>query len=215
MTLLESFECGPAATNCYLLTNGNSALLIDAPKGCLEPVMETLRGKGLALTDILLTHTHWDHTADCEPLRRLTEARVVVHQADRYRLVDPMGHTIWPLPFEILPVLDVEEITGESGTVQVFGGQAHIRFIHTPGHTEGGVCFIVELEGAAYVGDTLFASSVGRVDLPGGDADTLVSSIRDRLFTLPGTTVIYPGHGPASTIDRERKHNPFVGDAVT
>lgn len=207
------FECGPVATNCYLVGDEGSqtAFLIDAPHGAFEPVMRVLDEMSWTLTDLLLTHTHWDHTADCARLLRQTGARVVVHEADLYRLTDPMAHTIWPLPFVIDPVLDAVTIGNEITSLSVGSGKT-LEVLHTPGHTEGGICFVEPLAGRVFVGDTLFDGSVGRTDLPGGDMDVLIHSIRTQLFALPDEMVAWPGHGPETSIGQERRTNPFAAE---
>jgi glyoxylase-like metal-dependent hydrolase (beta-lactamase superfamily II) len=209
------FECGPVATNCYLVGDeaSRTAFLIDAPHGAFEPVMRVLGEKSWTLTDLLLTHTHWDHTADCARLRRETGARVMVHEADLYRLTDPMAHTIWPLPFEIEAVHTAMKIGNDVASLSV-GSGAVLDVLHTPGHTEGGICFIDKRNLRAFVGDTLFNGSVGRTDLPGGDIDKLVRSIRTQLFPLPDEMVAWPGHGPETTIGHERRTNPFAAESL-
>lgn len=209
------FECGPVATNCYLVGNPTSkmAYLIDAPYGAFEPVMSTLDREGWTLSDILLTHTHWDHTADCAKLQRATQARVVVHEADLYRLTDPMAHTLWPLPFEIEPVHNATLLTNADRMVVLADG-TRFEVLHTPGHTEGGVCFVDQQNDRVFVGDTIFNGSVGRTDLPGGDMETLITSIRTHLFPLPSTMVAWPGHGPETTIGHEKVSNPFAAEGV-
>ncbi|MBM4179168.1 MAG: MBL fold metallo-hydrolase [Ignavibacteria bacterium] len=213
MYSILAFECGPVATNCYLVgdTDAKLAFLVDAPKESLSIVLDTLASRGWKLTEILLTHTHWDHTADCHELQLATGARVVVHAEDVYRLTDPMKHTIWPLPFTIQAVTDFETISGTEGHLHVLGEAGKIKWVHTPGHTEGGVCFIDELHSVVYAGDTLFAGSIGRTDLPGGDMKTLCDSIHQVLFCLPDPTTVFPGHGPITTIGDEKISNPFVG----
>lgn len=208
-----TFECGPVATNCYLVGDDVSGLafLVDAPKDSLRCVTEALTERGWKLSDILLTHTHWDHTADCLELQRTSDARVVVHVADVYRLTDPMAHTIWPLPFTIPAVQTFETIEGLSGMLTILAGTATIAWVHTPGHTEGGICFLDTTNELAYVGDTLFAGSIGRTDLPGGNMEELCQSIKEQLFCFADTYTIFPGHGPTSTIGAERLMNPFVG----
>lgn len=213
MNNILSFECGPVATNCYLVGDEvtKRAFLVDAPKDCALLVLDALANRGWKLTEILLTHTHWDHTADCHEIQSATGAKVVVHQADVYRLTEPMSHTIWPLPFVIPAVNEFETMSGISGVLDVLGGTESINWIHTPGHTEGGVCFVDEPRHVVYAGDTLFAGSIGRTDLPGGDMTTLCNSIHDALFCLPDQTTVFPGHGPTTTIGVEKKTNPFVG----
>lgn len=209
------FECGPVATNCYLIGDDatKTAYLIDAPQGAFEPVVQTLRDNGWKLTDLLLTHTHWDHTADCARLQRETGARVTVHEADLYRLTDPMAHTIWPLPFEIEAVHNAVTIGNNVSSLSV-GSGAVLDVLHTPGHTEGGICFVDSASGRAFVGDTLFTGSVGRTDLPGGDMNILIHSIRTQLFPLPHDMVAWPGHGPETTIGHERRTNPFAAQSL-
>ncbi|HLP28409.1 MAG TPA: MBL fold metallo-hydrolase [Candidatus Didemnitutus sp.] len=213
MPIVHAFECGPVATMCYLVCNPAlaHAYVVDAPFGCTQPVLEEAERQGCTVTDILLTHTHWDHTADCSALAAATGARVVVHAADHFRLIDPMAHTIWPLPFTITPVLNAFSLDGVHGVLELGGGQAPLRFIHTPGHTEGGICFVDDASRYVFAGDTLFQGSVGRVDLPGGDAATLLEAIRTRLFALPDDMIVFPGHGPTTTIGDERRANPYVG----
>lgn len=189
-----------------------TAYVVDAPFQSAATVLSEAQRLGVRITDIFLTHTHWDHTADCAELQRATGARVVVHEADRYRLVDPMNHTIWPLPFTIDPVDDVDCITNATSVVTPTGGSGSLRVLHTPGHTEGGVCFVDDATQRVFAGDTLFAGSIGRVDLPGGDEETLLRSIREVLFQLEDAYTVFPGHGPTTTIGQERRANPFVGE---
>ena len=209
-TLLYSLCSGPVATNVYLLLHPEtrSAVCIDAPADCLGWVQEHLDQHHCRLTHLLLTHTHWDHTADAARIVGATGAKVYVHPADAYRLVNPMKHTIWPLPFEIEPVMVDYELA--DGDILELKG-ATFEVLHTPGHTEGGVCFVDHANRRVFAGDTLFAGSIGRADLPGGDMELLLKSIHERLLTLPGDYVVLPGHGPTTTINEERASNPFVG----
>ncbi|MCX6139607.1 MAG: MBL fold metallo-hydrolase [Candidatus Kapabacteria bacterium] len=214
MPTVHAFECGPVATMCYLVCDAHSrtAYVVDAPYGCRDLVLREVLRSGCTLSHVLLTHTHWDHTADCADLSTTTGAKVVVHEADNYRLLDPMGHSLWPLPFDIDPVPNAALLHGDSGSVSLGEGRAPLQFIHTPGHTEGGVCFIDVASKRVFVGDTLFNGSVGRTDLPGGDAEQLFSKIRDLLFALDDDYEVFPGHGPTTTIGAERRTNPFVGE---
>jgi glyoxylase-like metal-dependent hydrolase (beta-lactamase superfamily II) len=213
MNTIVTFECGPLATNCYLVGDDSSklAFVVDAPKDSYALVLSALAERGWTLTDILLTHTHWDHTADCHELQVSTAARVVVHIDDVYRLTDPMTHTIWPPSFSIPAVHEFEAINGSSGSLSILHNTATIDWVHTPGHTEGSICLLDRPRQVAYVGDTLFAGSIGRADLPGGDMETLCTSIKQELFCLPDEVIVYPGHGPVTTIGDEKQFNPFVG----
>lgn len=214
MHQLFAFECGPVATFTYLLcdTTAGTAVVIDVPNGSAQTLLDTAAAHHCAITDVVLTHTHWDHTADAPALLEQTRARLWVHPADVHRLTDPMAHTVWPLPFTIAPM--TPDVLLEHGAVIQPAGLI-LRVLHTPGHTEGGVCLVDEAHGRVFVGDTLFAGSVGRVDLPGGDEDQLIESIRTHLFALSDDLVAWPGHGPSTTIGRERRSNPFVGEGAT
>lgn len=221
--MIFSFVSGPVATNCYLSVDreNRTAFLVDAPMGCLQPIMEKIKSEKIDLTDIFLTHTHWDHIVDCAPLQRATSAAVWVHPNDAYRLLDPMRHTVWPLPFVIEPIpifqlleFDISPEPKISLSTTPDGVQSTVRALFTPGHTEGGVCYVDDVERCVFAGDTLFFGSVGRTDLPGGDMATLIESIKNELFALPRDYVVYPGHGPSTSIEHERSSNPFVSDII-
>ena len=199
MFSVDAFECGPVATMTYLVSNPRTkqAFVVDTPPDSMDALLGAAHERGSTITDILLTHTHWDHTADCAPLVQRTGAKVWVHAQDAYRLLDPMRHTIWPLPFTIDRVIADHLLEG--GERLTIAG-LDLEVVHTPGHTEGGICFIDRLHKRVFVGDTLFRGSVGRTDLPGGDMEILVRSIRDQLYTLPDETRVICGHGPDSTI---------------
>jgi hydroxyacylglutathione hydrolase len=203
-------EAGPVATVGYMVmdTAVKKAAVIDVPYGSAETFLEIAQEYGVIIEKLWLTHSHWDHTADAPVLQKLTGATLTIHPDDEYRLAEPMKHTIWPLPFVIEGMIasdyfhDGQQVTLGAWTFDV---------VHTPGHTEGGICLIDRERGVAFVGDTLFAGSVGRTDLPGGDMNTLLRSIHERLMILEDSTQIFPGHGAPSTIGTERENNPFIG----
>ena len=122
-------------------------------------------------------------------------------------LLDQAAHTVWPLPFTLHNVKPTGLL--KHGDLLICGDWT-CEVIHTPGHTEGGVCFIDHEHSCAFVGDTLFSGSIGRTDLPGGDTDTLLNSIKECLMTLPDDFVVFPGHGPLTTIGDEKLNNPFL-----
>ena len=203
-------EAGPVATNAYVIHEpaNDAALIVDAPMDSIDDIAEILRVAELKPKALILTHTHWDHTADAARMKqRWPDLVVYVHAADEYRLTDPMAHTVWPLPFTLQP-LSADKYLADGDVVNV--GGMEFRVAHTPGHTEGGVCLYFPSSGNVFVGDSLFAGSVGRTDLPGGDWDTLLSSIQNQLLTLPDETRVYPGHGFATSIGDERVSNPFL-----
>lgn len=207
---IHGFECGLVATNSYLIIDEatRTAAIIDLPNDSLPTLLAACARERVKPSSLLLTHSHWDHTADLEhALREWPGLPVLIHRDDAYRLADPMAHTVWPLPFTMQPV----EPTGwlEHGD-EIVLGETRLRILHTPGHTEGSVTFYSELDEAAIVGDTLFAGSVGRTDLPGGSWPVLERSIHEQLLGLPDDTAVYPGHGPVTSIGDERRSNPFL-----
>ncbi|MDA3843501.1 MAG: MBL fold metallo-hydrolase [Candidatus Kapabacteria bacterium] len=202
-------ESGPVATYGYLLIDSKSqkAIMIDVPMDCTDAVISVLEQNSAELETILLTHTHWDHMVDCAALQKDTGAEVYVHPDDNYRLSDPLSHSIVKLPFPIEPVVPQKYL--EHGDA-IACGSIIMEVRHTPGHSEGGCCFIEATNNVVFSGDTLFAGSIGRTDLPGGDLDLLLNSINDQLMTLPDTMKVFCGHGPVTTIAEERANNPFL-----
>ncbi len=209
--LIDVFECGPVATNAYLVHNEGSqtGLIIDAPMDSVEVIGDAADRKGIIPKALILTHTHWDHTADAAGMkRRWPELLIYVHPSDEYRLIEPMKHTVWALPFTLEQVqADLHLRDGDRFDLDGIS----LDVLFTPGHTEGGISLLDPVNNILFVGDTLFAGSVGRTDLPGGDWETLLDSIRRRLLSLPDQTMVYPGHGPKTTIAEERISNPFLG----
>ncbi len=206
---LHTFTTGLVATNCYLLLNPENAtaILIDAPPESADPVLSVLQQHRCSLEAILLTHTHWDHIADLHIFKKRTGAPIYVHPADEYRLIDPAAHSIFPLPVDIPPT-PADNYVDHQQQLQLAGTDCTVK--HTPGHTEGSVCFYFPHLQFLFSGDTLFAGSIGRTDLPGGNMEQLINSIRKELLTLDDDVVVYPGHGPSTTIGEERHYNPFL-----
>ncbi len=209
MVTVRGLECGPVATNAWVACNSSIhlAFCVDVPPNSHDAILQVLEEQKCRLTDILLTHTHWDHVADCAALARTTGAPVTVHALDAYRLIEPDRHTVWPLPFHIESVIPSVVLSNET---EISAAGIRLKVLHTPGHTEGGVCFVDEVSTRVFVGDTLFAGSVGRTDLPGGNMEQLLESIQSKLLTLPGEMTVFPGHGPTTTIETERTSNPFL-----
>lgn len=204
--LFKGFPVGPMGANCYLLgcPETQEGVIID-PGGEAEKIKSRVEEMGLKVVYIVLTHGHIDHIMAVDEVRRATGARVAIHADDASMLVDPslnlsafMGRRLSFTPADVLL---------RDGDVLPFGKQK-LEVIHTPGHTPGGICLYTP--GYLFTGDTLFAGSIGRTDFPGGDFDTLINSIRNRLFTLPEDTSVYPGHMNYTTIGYERDHNPFL-----
>lgn len=207
--IIRKFVVGRLQTNCYLLVcpETRQAIVID-PGFADETEVQTILGEAekydADIKYIVNTHWHPDHTSGDEWLKRETGALVLIHKDDA-----PMLIAIREV--ETLFGIQVKPITPDAtltdGSTLAFG-KTGLRVMHTPGHTEGSISLLNQL--AIFTGDTLFAGSVGRTDLPGGSFDKLMGSIWRRLMILPGETKIYPGHGPSSTIAREKKTNPFL-----
>ncbi|MEP6638360.1 MAG: MBL fold metallo-hydrolase [Chloroflexota bacterium] len=198
---------GPIATNVHLLADPRSreAIAIDTAIPSLDWIAEELAARDWTLKLIVSTHGHWDHIGDNAAVAAHTRAKIAVHPLDRGRLVDPQPlFAPFPIPPSV-PAVDLAE-----GDVIRFG-EIRLRVLHTPGHTEGSVCLLAEDDGILYSGDTLFAGGWGRVDLPGGDADAMVASLA-RLTSLEDHLGVLTGHGPATTIGRERAWLELVRD---
>ncbi len=202
-------EAGPVATIGYLVNDeiNHKAVVIDVPLESAEIFDKLIKEKETTLEAILLTHTHWDHSAEAPLLHRLTGAEVYVGQADEFRLIEPDKHSILQLGFELEPYRDAKFL--EQGGHFKFG-DIDLEVVHTPGHTEGGLCFVDHKNKIIFSGDTLFHGSVGRVDLPGGSGEILMNSITNKLMSLDDGYKVYCGHGPKTSIGFERKHNPFI-----
>lgn len=194
---------GMLQVNCYVIWNKatRETLIID-PGADAEAIASIITKHDLEPAGILLTHGHVDHIGAIPDLVECWAIPVYVHPGDRPlyespdNAVPPWLPAVKDLPE---PVDTVPAVTGLDFTV-----------IHTPGHTPGGVCYYAAGAATLFAGDTLFQRSVGRTDLPGGDADTLTGSIREHLLQLPPDVTVYPGHGPPTTIGEELRHNPFL-----
>lgn len=206
---VEVFPLGPFETNCYLVyAGGESRGAVTVVDASFEPgeMVSRLRELGRPVSAIVLTHAHVDHIAGVnEVLRSFPEARVLVHEAEREWLGDPELNLGVPIGVRVT-ARGPDGVLREGDEVEM--GGLRWRVLHTPGHSPGGITLYSP--GVAFVGDALFAGSVGRTDFPGSDMGVLTRSIREKLYVLPEETVVYPGHGPATTIGRERATNPFV-----
>jgi glyoxylase-like metal-dependent hydrolase (beta-lactamase superfamily II) len=200
------FAVGPLQANAYLAIceeTGRCALV--DPGAEAERLLAAAANEGAEIDSILLTHAHLDHIGGVAGAKRETGVPVYLHSADAglYRAA-PIQARGFGLQLEEQPEPDRELEDGQ--VIEVGKGTLEVR--HTPGHSPGHVCLIGD--GFALVGDCVFAGSIGRTDLPGGDYRTLMDSINEKLLTLPDDTLLYSGHGPETTVGRERRTNPFL-----
>ncbi|MGH8873685.1 MAG: MBL fold metallo-hydrolase [Acidimicrobiia bacterium] len=205
-----------ALTNCYVVTaeQGSQAVVIDAPPD-LPAVLELLAEHDLQPVGLLVTHGHVDHVGGAGEVVRKTGMTAYLHPDDDWLALDPetqlRGLFGQLPPGDFAPPERFEQLT-DGGVLEMAG--LRLQVLHTPGHTPGHCCFYLEGEGTLFSGDQLFAGSIGRTDLPGGDFPTLMRSMEEKVLTLPEDVVVYPGHGPATTLARERRTNPFLQGIV-
>lgn len=204
--MIEQLPIGFLDSNCYLVYDreGGEGAIVDPGVRNPERLLAEVRHRDLHIAFILNTHGHFDHTLGNGRLG-LPEASLGLHPADLPLLEHGGGARQFGLPAVESPQPDLELVDG----VRLELGTLTLEVIHTPGHTPGSVCFAVPQDHGLLTGDTLFAGSVGRTDLPGGDPQALTRSLK-RLLQLPAETRIYPGHGSASTLRAERRHNPWL-----
>jgi len=207
---IDTFVLGEYETNCYILRKtdiSKDCLIVDIG---LEPgrLIEFLRHKKLNPVAVILTHGHIDHIAGVAALRdEFPHTKVYIHRLDAKMLMEAknnlsamMGQLFTTEPADL--VVEEKSIIDEAGV--------KLEVIHTPGHTQGGICLYSKDDGVVFTDDALFADSVGRTDFPGGSMEKLVNSIAQKLMVLPDDTIVYPGHGPATTITHEKEHNQFL-----
>lgn len=208
---LEIFDrraVGPLACNCYIVGDPetNEAIVID-PGGEADELAAVIASKGLTVTAIVASHAHFDHILAAERLRELTGAPFHLHRAD-HPLLDWMETSVRIFLAADSPPPPAVDTSVDDGDV-LTAGAVELAVRHTPGHSPGSITLVAP--GRVFCGDLLFAGSVGRTDLPGGDARALVKSIEDALFVLDDDTPVHPGHGPDTTVEQEKRSNPFVG----
>jgi hydroxyacylglutathione hydrolase len=206
--ILETFPVGPLQCNCTLLGDEESGegIVID-PGDEVSRIYRRVENLGLKLKQILITHAHIDHVGGALKLKRLTGAPILLNENDLPLLKMMEQQAAWvgvPTPEVTAP--DASLTDGMAVGLDRY----RALVIHTPGHTQGSVCLHFEPLNMIFAGDTLFAGSIGRTDLPGGNPRQIIESIKARLMTLPDETRVLPGHGPATTIGAERNSNPFL-----
>jgi hydroxyacylglutathione hydrolase len=204
----ETFPVGLLGCNCTILGDETSheAMVVD-PGYEIPRILAVLTKHQLTVKQIVVTHAHIDHIASAQSLKQITGAPILYNQAD-LPLVAMMDIQATWIDVPTPDVQPPDHSPADTETIAVRGVQATV--LHTPGHTPGSLCLHVPEQHLLLAGDTLFAGSVGRTDLPGGNSHTLIDSIRTRLLPLPGETLVIPGHGPTTTIAAEAAANPFL-----
>jgi hydroxyacylglutathione hydrolase len=204
--MIIQLPIGMLGSNCYIIYDHDqgTGTIVDPGVQDARALMAEVKQHQLHIQYILNTHGHFDHVAGNQ-LLHLPDAVLAIHQEDRELLLAGGGAPMFGLPFVPSPE---PTLLLEDGMILEIGDLS-ITVLHTPGHTAGGVCFYIPEDQGLLTGDTLFAGSIGRSDLPGGSHQVLERSLK-RLCELPGNTRVYPGHGDATTIDRERRVNPFL-----
>lgn len=206
--LIETLVVGSFAANCYIVASsaGGKALVID-PGADAATILKTVQRMGLSISVIVLTHAHIDHVGAVREVKEKSGARFALHEAEKGLI---MGG-----PMRMLTALGVSPVKSPPPPDRLLKDGDRIdvddlsfEVLHTPGHSSGGICLLGH--GAVFSGDTLFNYGIGRTDFPGCSHERLMKSIHDKLMVLPDETVVYPGHGPPTTIGAERQGNPFL-----
>jgi glyoxylase-like metal-dependent hydrolase (beta-lactamase superfamily II) len=205
---VETLVVGPFAANCYIVgsTSTGQGMIID-PGAEPDSIMRAVRQSGLSMSTIVLTHAHMDHVGALREVQKITSAQFVIHEAER--------GLVFSAPMRMLTSLRVSPVKSPPRADRLLkdgdlvdSGDLRFEVLYTPGHTSGGIC--LSGHGVVFSGDTLFQLGIGRTDFPGMSHGRLMKSIREKLMVLPDETIVYPGHGPATTIGDERRGNPFL-----
>ena len=202
---IQSFAVMPFDENCYVVSDDTGEGVVIDPGGMAKEILAYIREAKIDLKAVLDTHGHCDHIGANDAIRDATEAPLYIHKEDGAMISDIRLNLSAFMGFKVIS-RPAEHLLSEGDKISF--GNSELEVIHTPGHTKGGVCFVGD--GVAFTGDTLFASSIGRSDFPGGSEVELIGNIKKKLLALPDETKVYSGHGPSSEIGWERKCNPYL-----
>lgn len=204
--IIKKLEVGPIMANCFILgcESTKEAVVID-PGDDSDRILMELSKSELKVKYLINTHGHFDHVGANKRMKEVTGAQLAIHPEDE-PMFKELSHSasMFGLTAQNSPPADILLKHGD----EISFGEINLKVIHTPGHSKGGICLYTK--GHLFSGDTLFAGSIGRTDLPGGDYDTLISSIKNNLLSLDDKTIVYTGHGPETTLGDERRSNPFL-----
>jgi hydroxyacylglutathione hydrolase len=208
MPAIDTYTGGIAATNGHLLSLPTGVFLVDAPEG----VAEWVAGRGVRVDALLLTHQHFDHVQDAAAIQGAHGCPIYAwSDFSRDLTLERLFGAVTGMSLSV-PEFTVDTVL-EGRPMVIIGGQPW-RLYHVPGHSEDSVAFHLEEEGILFGGDILFQGSVGRTDFPGGSFERLAKGIEAKLWPLPDGTRVFPGHGPETTIGREKRENPFIGEGT-
>ena len=204
----EILPVGPLQCNCSVVGDETTheAMVID-PGDDIQQVLGLIRKHNLQVKQIVITHAHIDHVGGAMKLRKATGAPILLNQND-YALLKMLDVQAAWIGMAAPEKVEIDSSLNHAETIKA--GSLEAQVLHTPGHTEGSICLYFPAENKLIAGDTLFAGSIGRTDLPGGSYDKILKSLHDRVLALPDETVVVPGHGPLTTIGDERESNPFL-----
>ena len=209
MLNVRTYPLGYIQTNCYIVSNATKQCLIFDPGGEGEKIINELQRLKLKPLAIVLTHAHFDHIGAVDLVRDCFNIPVYIHSSEKKWLVDPTKNG--SAKYSEIPSIickEAEFLLNNESELKI--GDFEMEILHTPGHSPGSITYYFKQDQFAIVGDTLFQNSIGRTDLPGGSESMLLKAIHTKLLTLPEETLVYPGHGPSTTIEAEKESNPFL-----